>query len=111
MKIRAAIAFAVFAAVACAADQDDYCDNVGDCAEGGSSDFIQSCKEDARFLKREASSNGCSGKFDDYFACTQSNFECHGATAVFPGCDAQRAALDDCFAAAQAKTSCAELAT
>src|SRR5258708_6954848 len=95
---------------ACASNQDDVCESVGNCAQGGSSDWIQSCKDGAALLRREATTNGCAGQFDAYYACADSSFDCQGATPVFPGCDTKRAALDDCFAAATASTSCAQLA-
>ncbi len=93
----------------CSSNQDDVCEDVGACSQGGSSDWITSCKDEAKTLHDEANSNGCGGAFDGYYSCAESNFTCTGITATFPGCDAQRAALDKCLSVAQAKTSCAEL--
>ena len=93
----------------CTPNQDDVCENVGACSQGGSSDWIASCEEEAASLAREARSSGCGGFFDDYYECAADHFACDGVTASFPGCDAKRAALEACLDAAQAKTSCKEL--
>ncbi len=97
-------------AAACATNQEDVCENVGDCAHGGSTDYIQGCKDEAKLLDKEARDNGCAAPFDDYYACANSNFDCRGATPVFPGCDGKRAALDACLARVEAQTACAALA-
>ena len=93
----------------CGSNQDEVCEDVGACSQGGSSDWIAGCKDEAKSLHDEATSNGCGSAFDNYYGCAESNFTCKGITATFPGCDAQREALDLCFSLAQAKTSCAEL--
>ena len=85
--------------------------DLGDCSEGGSSDWIKSCQSEVKLLEHESGTNGCVALFDDYYACASASFTCEGATASFPGCDAKRAALDACFGKAEATTSCRELAT
>jgi hypothetical protein len=93
----------------CSSNQDDVCENVGACTQGGSSDWITSCKDEAKSLRDESSSAGCLGLFDDYYGCAASSFTCKGITASFPGCDAQRTALETCLGTGEAKTSCKEL--
>jgi hypothetical protein len=95
----------------CASHEDDVCQSVGDCAQGGSSDWVASCQAEAKALRQEADSSGCGGVFDDYYACADSSFACQGATPTFPGCDAKLGALDACFGEATAGTSCQLLAT
>jgi hypothetical protein len=99
------------AVIGCNSNQDDVCENVGACTQGGSSDWITSCDDEAKSLRDEASSAGCSSLFDDYYSCAVSSFTCKGITASFPGCDAQRAALENCLSAGEAKTACKELTT
>ena len=109
------LSFACFAAcfaflgAACNANSDSVCENVGDCSQGGSDDFITACQDEAKALRTEASMNGCGPAFDAYYACADSSYSCRGATAVFPGCDGDLAALDSCLAAATRNTSCAAL--
>ncbi|SRR6266545_6993764 len=93
----------------CTSNQDSVCENVGACSQGGSTDWIGSCEDEAKGLQREANSDGCGGLFDDYYECAAAHFACNGATASFPGCEAKRAALENCLSAAEAKTACAEL--
>jgi hypothetical protein len=100
----------LLALISCSSDQDDFCDNVGFCAQAGSSDWIEACKSEAQLLEGEANSSGCRGQFDEFYSCADSNFVCNGITPSFPGCEATRAALDQCLAKAEAKTSCADLA-
>jgi hypothetical protein len=95
---------------ACSSHQDNVCQDIGDCAQGGSSDWITACQAEAKALTDEALSAGCSSELDSYFTCADSNFVCQGATAVFPGCAARLTALDACLAAATADTSCVRLA-
>jgi hypothetical protein len=94
--------------IGCSSNQDDVCENVGACTQGGSSDWITACEDEAKSLRDEANAAGCLGLFDDYYSCAASNFTCKGITASFPGCD-QRAALENCLSAGEAKTSCKEL--
>jgi hypothetical protein len=94
---------------ACNSDQEDVCDNVGACAQAGSSDWIRGCKDEAKLLQKEASSDGCAGLFDDYYACANASFTCEGATPEFPGCDAKRAALESCISGAEATNACGAL--
>jgi hypothetical protein len=95
--------------MSCSSHQDDVCENVGACSRGGDSDWIASCKDEAKSLQGEANASGCGAAFDDYYSCAESNFTCKAITSTFPGCDAQRGALDECLSLATAKTSCAEL--
>ena len=106
----AALAALAMAVASCSSNTDDVCDNVGACTQGGSSDWIVSCKAEAKLLQDESSASGCASQFDAYYTCASSNFECTGATAGFPGCEAARAALDACLARSEAKTSCGKLA-
>jgi hypothetical protein len=94
----------------CASHQDNVCEDIGDCTQGGASSFIQNCKDEAKALESESSKVGCETPFDGYYACADTNFACMGATATFNGCDPALKALDDCLNAAQATTSCAALA-
>lgn len=103
------LAFAGVAA--CSSHQDNVCQDIGDCAQGGSSDWIAACQTETSVLRQEAAAAGCSTEFDSYFACADSNYSCQGATALFPGCADRLAALDACLTAATANTSCVRLAT
>jgi hypothetical protein len=94
---------------ACNSHSDNVCQNIGNCSYGGSDDFITACQDEAKALRSEASGSGCGPAFDAYYACADSNYSCRGATAVFPGCDGDLAALDSCLAAATTDTSCAAL--
>lgn len=106
------LVLAAFAAVsACSSPQDNLCQDIGDCAQGGSSDWIAACQADAKALQGEASSAGCGSAFDAYFACADSNYSCQGATALFPGCGDGLATLDACLSSATANTYCARLET
>ena len=93
----------------CTSHTDTVCENVGNCEQAGSHDWIQSCEDEANALRAEAAGGGCGGAFDDYYSCADSKFTCTGVTATFPGCDDQRAALDSCIEAMQKGTSCAAL--
>jgi hypothetical protein len=103
------VALAVLTVSACNSHPDSVCEQIGDCSEGGSSDWIASCQSEANALKTEAGGAGCGSTFDAYFACADSNYSCRGATALFPGCDGLLAALDTCLASAIGDTSCAQL--
>jgi hypothetical protein len=96
---------------ACESNEDDVCENVGACSQGGDTDWITSCKDEAKSLRNEAQADGCGALFDDYYSCASSNFTCKGITASFPGCDGQRVAMENCLSAGEAKTSCKELTT
>jgi hypothetical protein len=93
----------------CGSHEDSVCQSAGECSQGGSSDWIKSCQGEARALRDEASQAGCRSKFDDYFACADSNYVCQGATPQFRGCDDKRSALDQCLETATTNTSCALL--
>jgi hypothetical protein len=99
----------VGALVACGSHEDNVCQNAGNCAQGGSNDWIQRCQDEARRLRSEAVAGGCGVAFDDYYACADSNYTCHGATPEYPGCDGKLASLDACLQNATASTSCATL--
>jgi hypothetical protein len=107
----AALAVPLVVLAGCGTHEDAVCQDIGDCAQGGKSDFIQSCQAESKALKDEARSSGCGGPFDDYFGCADSNFTCQGATATFSGCDGQLQALDHCLQVAEQATSCAALAS
>jgi hypothetical protein len=102
-------ALGVGGVLGCSSHEEDVCENVGNCAHAGSSDWVQACQDEAKSLSKEASAVGCGSAFDDYFACADSNFTCHGITATSPGCEAKLATLDQCLASATAKTSCVML--
>jgi hypothetical protein len=105
------VLFAFVAASACSSHQDNVCEDIGDCAQGGSSDWISSCQAEAKALQGEAAPAGCGSAFDTYFACADSNYSCQGATALFPGCADSLATLDACLTSATANTSCVRLET
>jgi hypothetical protein len=96
--------------VACSSNTDEVCQNVGDCSQGGSNDWINACQAEAKALQSEAATVGCGSAFDAYFSCADSAYTCTGATATFPGCADRQAALDACLTSATAGTSCAALA-
>lgn len=99
----------VVGAAACGSHQDNVCEDIGNCSQGGDNDWITSCQTEAKALGAEAGANGCGDAFGRYYSCADSSYSCQGATATFPGCDDARAALDRCLAAATATTSCAML--
>jgi hypothetical protein len=103
--------FALLLVVSCASHQDNVCEDIGDCTQGGASPFIQSCKDEAKALEGESRKAGCEAPFDGYYACADTNFACVGATSTFHGCDRALKALDDCLGAVTASTSCAALAS
>jgi hypothetical protein len=105
-----ALFFAVATAAGCNSKADDVCENVAACENGGSSEQVQSCQDEAKVLRAEADAGGCSGAYDGYYACADSKFTCEGATASFPGCDGERATLDACLARGAATNACGELA-
>jgi len=109
MLVAISAAFLGLLGVACNSHEDDVCENVGACTQGGSSDWITSCEDEAKSLRNEANSDGCLALFDDYYDCAASSFTCKGVTASFPGCDGQRSALENCLGTGEAKTSCKEL--
>jgi hypothetical protein len=100
---------ALVAVAGCASHQDNVCEDIGDCAQGGSSDWIASCDAEAKGLRGEAVAAGCGAEFDAYFSCADSNYSCQGATALFPGCADHLTALDSCLTSATANTSCIRL--
>jgi hypothetical protein len=108
-SISASVSLTLALLSACASDIDGVCENVGACAQGGSNDWIQSCMDDAADLETEAAQIGCGAALDEYYGCASSAFDCRGATPIIRGCEARRAALDDCFDRAEQSTSCAEL--
>jgi hypothetical protein len=96
--------------VGCKSHEENVCENVAACAEGGDSDWIARCKDEAKLLRNEASAASCGTLFDDYYACADSNFTCQGATALLPGCDGQRTTLEACLNRAEATNACGVLA-
>lgn len=95
--------------VGCTSDPESVCEDVGNCAQGGDSEWIQRCTTEAQSLANESEKMGCRSLYDDYYSCASSNFTCQGATPRFPGCDARLAALNRCLASAEAKSACAAL--
>jgi len=102
---------AALTGVACSSNSDEVCQDIADCSQGGSSDWIATCQSNAKDLGNEANMVGCGTAFDQYYSCADSNYSCQGATATFPGCDQDLAALDACIAAATSGTSCVALQT
>lgn len=94
---------------ACTSHQDQVCQDIGDCTQGGDNDWISTCQANAKALRAEAADAGCPAVFDDYYTCAESAFACHGATATFVGCDDRLAALDTCLGTATRGTSCVGL--
>lgn len=107
--LRWAFSFSCVAMSACSSHQDDVCQDIGDCSQGGSSYWITSCQTEAKALQDEATGAGCGRNFDAFFTCADSNYSCQGATAQFPGCADALSALDACLAATTANTSCVRL--
>ncbi len=95
---------------ACNSNAENICEDIGDCTQGGSSDWITACKTESQKLRNEAIATSCTAELDAYEQCQSDKFDCEGATSLFPGCDAQRAALETCLSAATTSTACAELA-
>lgn len=93
----------------CTSDAADVCENVGACAQGGDSEWIRRCSAEAKLLGVESNGSGCGSAYDAYYSCEAKNFECHGATPVFPGCDQKRKDLGQCLSRAQASTACGRL--
>jgi hypothetical protein len=106
---KAVLASVALVLAACNTHPESVCENAGFCAEGGDSEWIQTCKDEAKLLQIESDSNGCRPLFDDYYACADASFDCQGTTVTFAGCEGKRAALDACLSAARTKTSCGEL--
>jgi hypothetical protein len=113
MTTKSPLLITVLAAVlaGCASHQENVCQDIGDCSQGGSNDWITACKDEANALQDEANGAGCGSDFNGYFGCADSSYTCHGATALFPGCDIARQTLEACLTAATAGTSCAALDT
>jgi len=103
------VVIVVLVASACATKADSVCENVAACENGGSSEQVQGCQDEAKVLESEARAGGCGGAYDDYYACADGHFECNGATASFPGCERDRNALDTCLAQNTATNACGEL--
>jgi hypothetical protein len=110
VRLAASIVLAVLLAAACNTKADDVCENVAACENGGSSEQVQACQDEAKTLEAEAEAGGCGAAYSDYYACADDAFTCTGATASFPGCEGRRAALDDCLAKSSAQNACGELA-
>jgi hypothetical protein len=106
---KALLACAALSLAACETRPESVCEDVGDCTQGGDSDWIESCQDEAKLLEHEADADGCRTYFDDYYACADSSFQCQGATPSFSGCEPKRSALDTCLTTARTKTACGEL--
>ena len=93
---------------ACHTTNETLCDDVGDCAHGGSDDWVAQCKASATALETEAkNSAGCGDLHDAYYDCAKDRYTCTAGVASFPGCD--RTALDACLTQARNGTACADL--
>ena len=55
-------------AASCASHEDNVCEDIGDCAHGGDSNFVASCKAEAKALRAELVTYGCDSEFDEYYA-------------------------------------------
>jgi hypothetical protein len=86
------------------------CLDVDDCAQGGDNDWLQRCTAEAQTLAQQATASGCASAYNAYYGCADSHYTCQGATALFPGCDAQLSALEACLNAASAESACAAYA-
>jgi hypothetical protein len=95
--------------VGCDSDAKKVCANTGACSQGGSSEWIARCHEEANILKGEANDTGCRPQYDSYYACANEHFECHGATTSFPSCDEKSSALSQCLASAGENSACGQL--
>ncbi|HEX4405653.1 MAG TPA: hypothetical protein VH560_12535, partial [Polyangia bacterium] len=102
-----AVSFALVAGAGCASHSDDVCQDIGDCAQGGSSNWIDSCEAEANALRDETAAAACGAELDAYFSCADSSYTCQGATALFPGCAVRLTDLDSCLSRATAGTACA----
>ncbi|HTT69795.1 MAG TPA: hypothetical protein VMG32_01125 [Anaeromyxobacteraceae bacterium] len=99
---------ALLALLGCGSASDSACEDVGDCSQGGSASWIQSCQSAADAI--DQASPACAQPFDRYFQCADDHYVCHGATASFPGCDAQLGQLASCLNGADAQSPCERLA-
>jgi hypothetical protein len=99
----------VWAFAGCSSNSDSVCEDIGDCAQGGSSSWITSCQSEADLLQEQANASGCGNAFTAYYSCANSHYACNGATPSFPGCDSQLGALDTCLAAITAGSYCTQL--
>ncbi len=113
MSLRPAVMLSLLAvlavASACSSTADSVCENVVACENGGSSEQVQSCQDEAKLLKSEAQASGCGGAYHDYYTCADEHFMCNGATASFPGCDGYRITLDTCLGRSSSQNACGEL--
>jgi hypothetical protein len=99
---------------ACSSNEDQYCENIGDCAQGGSFMWIQACQANVGAARDEAERTSCKPAFDAYYACASSRYACKGNTPTFPNCEQPWQALNACIANAQSQpdsgaTFCAQL--
>jgi hypothetical protein len=95
-------------ASACATNPENVCQDVGYCTTQSDAQ-VQVCKANAQQLATEASASGCSAQYDAYFACADKAYLCTGNVPSFPGCDAERAALDACLEFGRAHNACGAL--
>jgi hypothetical protein len=94
----------------CDSHADNVCSDIGDCAQGGSYQFVEACQAQAQDLSNEAYASGCGALFDGYYACADSNYDCTGITPTFAGCEGALAALESCLKKGEAKNACGMLA-
>jgi hypothetical protein len=100
---------AAVCATGCSSHADAVCENTAACSQGGDSDWIARCQDEAKILKAQANSYDCRALYDSYYACADEHYECHGATTSFPSCDAASDALAACLASAGAESACGQL--
>jgi hypothetical protein len=87
---------------------DSVCEDLSFCG-GQTTDQLNACQKLAKSLRAEAATSKCSAQYDAYFSCAESAYDCQGNKALFPGCEAARAALDACLAQGRAGNACGQL--
>ena len=104
-------AAAALVAAACSSHADSLCEEIGDCSQGGDSDWIEACQSQAQDLAKEAATAGCGGAYDSYVRCADDAYVCRGNVAEFASqCANVRQRLDACLTAAHANDTCGALA-
>ncbi len=107
----ALVLFAPVFPASCGSHADNVCQDIGDCSQGGSATFIQSCQSEAKALRSELATYACDSYLDEYYACADATFQCQGATPTF-ACTAGLDELTTCINANTdlGTTACAALA-
>jgi hypothetical protein len=100
---------AALGGAACGSHEDNVCEDIANCANGGDTGFLQACESEAKALRTELTYDGCQPQFDEYYACADSTFQCQGATPQF-SCSAGLNELNGCIHTNGRTTSCAALA-